>query len=92
MNQANRHKVFISFYHDDQEYKDLFVRMMGGDIVDKSIEDGDIDDDNIKTETIRQKIRDDFIAGRNRDSRADRPSHLATEARGLGDRFQFEKD
>lgn len=62
MKQANRHKVFVSFHHDDQEYKDLFVRMMGDDIVDKSVEDGDIDDSNIKTETIRQNIRDDFIA------------------------------
>ena len=35
---------------------------MKDDIVDKSVEDGDIDDLNIKTETIRQKIRDDFIA------------------------------
>ena len=60
--QTPRHKVFVSFHHEDQAYKDLFVRMMGDDIVDKSVEDGDIDDLNIKTETIRQKIRDDFIA------------------------------
>ena len=57
-----RHKVFVSFHHDDQEYKDYFVEMMEGDIVDKSVEDGDIDDTNLSTETIRQKIRDDFIA------------------------------
>ena len=56
-----RHKVFISFHHDDQKYKDRFVQMMQGDVVDKSIEDGDIDDQN-KTETIRRRIRDDFIA------------------------------
>ena len=62
MSQTDRHKVFVSFHHDDQGYKDLFVRMMGDDIVDKSVEDGDIDDSNIKTETIRQNIRDDFIA------------------------------
>lgn len=62
MPQTDRHKVFISFYHDDQTYKDLFVRMMEDDIVDKSVEDGDIDDANLKTDTIRQKIRDDFIA------------------------------
>ena len=63
MAQTDRHKVFVSFHHDDddQTYKDLFVRMMEGDIVDKSVEDGDIDV-NLKTETIRQKIRDDFIA------------------------------
>lgn len=62
MSQTDRHKVFVSFHHEDQGYKDLFVRMMGDDIVDKSVEDGDIDDSNIKTETIRQNIRDDFIA------------------------------
>ena len=56
-----RHKVFISFHHEDQYYKDAFVQMMGDDIVDQSVEDGDIDDDNLSTETIRQKIRDEFI-------------------------------
>ena len=62
MPQTPRHKVFISFHHDDQKYKDRFVQMMEGDVVDKSVEDGDIDDQNIKTETIRRRIRDDFIA------------------------------
>ena len=62
MPQTPRHKVFISFHHEDQKYKDRFVRMMEGNVVDKSVEDGDIDDQNIKTTTIRQKIRDDFIA------------------------------
>ena len=62
MAQTRRHKVFISFHHDDQIYKDRFAAMMEGYIVDKSVEDGDIDDLNIRTETIRQKIRDDFIA------------------------------
>lgn len=62
MSQTDRHKVFISFYHDDQEYKEEFVSAMGDDIVDKSVDDGDIDDDRLATETIRQKIRDGFIA------------------------------
>ena len=64
MSQTPRHKVFISFRHhgDDQEYKARFVRMMEGNVVDKSVEDGDIDDQNMKTATIRQKIRDEFIA------------------------------
>ena len=61
MQQAPRHKVFISYYHEDQAYKDWFVQMMGDDIVDESVEDGDIDDDNLATETIRQYIRDGFI-------------------------------
>lgn len=61
MNAVPRHKVFVSFHHDDQHYKGSFAAMMEGDIVDKSVEDGDIDDTMLPTETIRQKIRDDFI-------------------------------
>lgn len=58
---APRHRVFISFHHDDQKYKDWFVQMMGEDIVDESVGDGDINDRNTSTETIRQRIRDNFI-------------------------------
>lgn len=57
-----RHKVFISFHHDNQNYKDRFVEMMERNFVDKSVHDDDIDDTNIPAETIRQKIRDEFIA------------------------------
>ncbi len=59
--QTPRHRVFISFHHDDEAYKDFFVRMMGDDIVDESVSDGDIDDENLPTETVRQHIRDRFI-------------------------------
>ena len=59
--QLPRHKVFVSFHHHDQVYKDCFIRMMGKDIVDESVRDGDIDDRNKSTETIRQEIRDNFI-------------------------------
>lgn len=63
MRQPKRRKVFISYHHhQDQKYRDKFVTMMGDAIVDKSVGDGDIDDSNIKTETVRQRIRDDFIA------------------------------
>lgn len=58
---TDRHKVFVSFHHDDQCYKDQFAEIMGHHIVDKSVHDGDIDD-RIKVDTIRQRIRDDFIA------------------------------
>ena len=61
MVQAPRHKVFVSFHHVDQAYKDWFVQFMGEDMVDQSVEDGDINDDNLATETIRQYIRDRFI-------------------------------
>ena len=61
MNDTPRHKVFISFHHQDQYYKDLLASSLEDHIVDKSVEDGDISD-NIKTETIRQNIRDNFIS------------------------------
>ena len=61
MPETPRHKVFVSYHHEDQAYKDAFIQMMGDDIVDESVDDGDIDDENISTETIRQKIRDEFI-------------------------------
>lgn len=61
MYQAPIHRVFISFHHEDQAYKDWFIRLMGDGIVDESVEEGDIDDDNLATETIRQYIRDGFI-------------------------------
>lgn len=56
-----RHNVFISFHEDDIKYKNAFVSMMGRRIVDRSVKVGNIDDTNIKTATIRQKIRDDYI-------------------------------
>lgn len=58
--QPPRHKVFVSFHHDDQKYKDLFVRMMRDDMVDESVGDGDIDD-RLPTDRMRQIIRDKFI-------------------------------
>ena len=61
MNGTPKHKVFVSYHHEDQHYKDQFTRMMEGDIVDRSVGDGDIDDRNAKTDTIRQRIRDEFI-------------------------------
>ena len=62
MPETPRHKVFISYYHDDdQEYKNRFAQMMQHNIVDRSVGDGDIDD-NIAVDTVRGKIRDDFIA------------------------------
>ncbi|MDE0441669.1 MAG: TIR domain-containing protein [Gammaproteobacteria bacterium] len=61
MANITRHKVFVSFHHEDEYYKSMFCSYMGTDIVDKSVEDGDINP-YIQTDTIRQKIRDDFIA------------------------------
>ena len=61
---GNRHNVFISYHHaNDEYYKDKFERLFSEvyDILEtKAVGDGDIDP-YLKTETIRQKIRDDFI-------------------------------
>lgn len=61
MSDPPRHKVFITFHHEDQEFRDSFVDMLGGYVVDRSVGDGDIDD-RLHVETIRQKIREEFIA------------------------------
>ena len=58
---VDRHKAFVSFHHEDQRYKDYFLHVMRDDIVDQSVGDGDINDSNA-TETMRQQIRDGFIA------------------------------
>ena len=61
----DRHRCFISYHHaNDQGYKDKFVRLFDdwADIfINKSVGDGDIDDD-CKTETIWQKIRDVYLS------------------------------
>ena len=56
-----RHKVFISFHEQDIKYKEEFVRRMGTRIVDRSVDTGNIDDTGLKTDTVRQKIRDEYI-------------------------------
>lgn len=63
-NSTPRHKVFISYHHQDQYYKDQFEEYFGSEcdsFVSRSVSEGDIDT-YLRTETIRQKIRDEFIA------------------------------
>ncbi len=63
MPQTKRHKVFISYHHDeDQECKDRFVKMMGSNIIDRSVDVGDIVDSHLPLDEVRRRIRDDFIA------------------------------
>ena len=63
MPQTKRHKVFISYYHEDnQEWTDRFKRMMVDKIVDWSVDIGDIADNSPpKADTLR-RIRDEHIS------------------------------
>ena len=61
MPQTQRHKVFISFHEEDIGYKKRFVQKGTNVFVDRSVDTGDIRDEGLKIETIRQKIRDEYI-------------------------------
>lgn len=57
-----KHKVFISFYHkDDQKYRDKFEELFGHLFINKSVEDGDIDEKN-SDEYIKRLIQEDYIS------------------------------
>lgn len=56
-----RHKVFISYYHkDDQYYRDEFERLFGNLFINKSVNDGDIDSD-LSDEYIKRLIQEGYI-------------------------------
>ena len=63
--QNNRHRVFVSYYHkEDQGYRNLFEGMFSdyhNIMVSESVEIGDIDDTRLSTDQIRQIIRDDYL-------------------------------
>lgn len=56
-----RHKVFISFYHkDDQSYKEYIDKYLSGNIINKSVMDGEYNADN-SDEYIKRLIREEKI-------------------------------
>lgn len=63
MPQTKRHKVFISYFHrDDQKWKDLFAHLMGDRIVDVSVDIGDIAGNSPPTEDTLRHIREEHIS------------------------------
>jgi len=56
------HKVFMSFHHKDQTYKDALIDLNERYpmFVDGSVDTGNVSD-QLPDETIRQKIRDDYL-------------------------------
>lgn len=62
MTHAAKRKTFISYHHEpDQEYADLLRKELADDIIDKAVSDGSITD-NLTTDEIWWKIRDDHIS------------------------------
>ena len=58
-----KHKIFLSFHNVDIEWKKKFEKLFQDQadvIVSRSVQDGDIQE-GIKTETVRQKIRDEYL-------------------------------
>ena len=59
--QAEKHKVFVSFHSDDQVYRDKFDELFGEHFISVSVDRGDIDPDN-DDEYIKQIIQQENIA------------------------------
>jgi hypothetical protein len=61
---ATRHKVFVSYHHaNDQHYRNKFEQIFTVHqpiMISRSVQIGDIDT-YLQTETIRQKIRDEYL-------------------------------
>lgn len=59
--EKEKHKLFISFHHKDEAYKNNFESMYGEHFVSKSVDNGDIDPDN-EDEYIKKLIQEDYIS------------------------------
>jgi len=61
INNNSKHKVFISYYHkDDERYRNEFERLFGHLFINKSVHDGDIDSD-LSDEYIKKIIQQGYI-------------------------------
>jgi hypothetical protein len=61
LSTTTKHKVFLSFYHkDDEAYRDEFEKLFGKLFINKSVADGDIDSD-LSTDYIKRLIQEGYI-------------------------------
>lgn len=61
-NQKSKHKVFISFYHqDDQKYKNYIDYWLSGNIINKSVMEDEYNPDN-SDEYVKRLIREDKVS------------------------------
>ena len=59
---VEKHKVFVSYYHkDDEKYRNRFEKVFGDLFISKSVEPGDIDTD-VSTDYIKRLIQKDYIS------------------------------
>ena len=59
----NRHNVFVSYHHQqDEQYKNQFVEMMAGNMIDKSVNLTNVIAQSQPNEAVLQRIREDHIA------------------------------
>ncbi len=57
-----KHKLFISYYHsDDEYYRDKFEKLFGDLFINKSVQIGDIADD-LSEDYIKRLIRENYIS------------------------------
>lgn len=61
LTEPHKHKVFVSYHHDsDEYYRNEFERLFGGIFVNKSVGLNEIDSD-ISTEYIKRLIQEEYI-------------------------------
>jgi hypothetical protein len=60
-NPSTKHKLFISYYHkDDEKYRNDFEECFGYLFINRCVKEGDIDTDN-SDEYIKRLIREEYI-------------------------------
>lgn len=60
LQQPEKRKIFVSFHHDDEWYRNEFDRLFGQHFISMSVDYGDIDSEN-DDEYIKRLIQEDHI-------------------------------
>lgn len=63
MSVGIKHKLFISYYHrDDEAYRKRFNRQFGHLFIDKSVQPDDIDDTDLSDQYIKRLIQKGYLS------------------------------
>lgn len=55
-----KHKIFVSFHHEDQQYRNLFDQFYGNNFISMSVDFGDIEPEN-DDDYIKRLIQEEHI-------------------------------